>query len=100
MGRDVQVIAGLELARRGLAFEQQAGAAGQQHHPFSPFLVPPEAGRARLALGHDPVDPHVWRRQELRDLLVRAAMAQRGEQVLDRRAHDGYGSLSWRAGTT
>ena len=32
--RDVQIVAGLELAHLGLALEAQAGAAGQQHDPF------------------------------------------------------------------
>ena len=44
--RDVQVIAGRELARCRFALELELGFAGDEEHPFGPILVVPEAGWA------------------------------------------------------
>src|ERR1700704_5116863 len=70
--RDVQIVTGLELAHLRLAVEAQAGAAGQQYDPFGFILVVPEAGRACLPGGDDPLDAHVGCREQRGDVLIGA----------------------------
>src|SRR5258705_4345409 len=81
MRRDVQIVTGLERAHLRLAVESQAGAAGQQHDPFGFVLVIPEAGRACLSGRDDPLDAHVWGREQHGDVLIGAGARKRREQV-------------------
>src|SRR5262245_4305367 len=98
--RDVQIVTGLELTHLGLAFEAQTGAAGQEHDPFRPLLVPPKPGWTCLPGRDDALDAHIWRREQRGDVFISAAARKSRKQISARRdvSHgSGHADLDQRA---
>src|SRR5215471_6048195 len=81
--RDVDMIPRREPDGFRLALEREDRGALKQKNPFGLSLVVPEAGRARMPVGHDALDAHRRRTQQLRELFLRALRREAGKQVPD-----------------
>ena len=68
MGRDVEVIASLEM--NNAILKTELGFALQNNHPFALLLVIPEIIRAALASGDDALDAQAGALQQILKLLA------------------------------
>ena len=59
MGADMNIAAGLEEKRLGLAFENQAGRSGKEDYPLGPILVVPLVRCSRMTGRDDSFDPDI-----------------------------------------
>ena len=79
--RDLHVVARSQNSGRRFALDHKARRTGEDDDPFRLVLIVPEAGRARLSGGDDPLDAGAGKLSENRGLLDVQQRRNIGEKV-------------------
>ena len=97
--RDQQPVPGLEQAGLRITRDQEPGAAGQENHPFGPWLIVPFADGRRLASGNDALEPEAGLLEQGQKVLGREPLGKTVEQLAG--SHDlahGWSPVRGKAG--